>query len=120
MNNKELGKIGENYAAKFLITKKYSILEANFNTKYGEIDLIVFDNSRKELIFVEVKTRRYTSYGSIYETISYEKKNRLIKTIMVYLESKNKFINWRLDAIVIKLKVNGELEEINHIKNILE
>ena len=66
MNNKKFGIIGEKIAQKFLINKGYEILETNYYTKIGEIDIIA--QKSKKIVFIEVKTRsnlkfRNTSYG---------------------------------------------------------
>jgi putative endonuclease len=52
MNKKEIGKEGENIAAKYLQKNGIEILNRNYNTKYGEIDLIGIEN--KTIIFIEV------------------------------------------------------------------
>ena len=44
MKNLEIGKIGEQYAEKFLISKNYEILKNNYRCRYGEIDIIAFDD----------------------------------------------------------------------------
>src|SRR5438067_6434088 len=52
-----LAERGENVAAKFLRNLGYKILERNYRTNVGEIDIIARDG--KTLVFVEVKTRAY-------------------------------------------------------------
>ena len=68
MNNHELGKEGETRAVEFLWKKGYRILERNFRTKRGEIDIIA--RNRKEIIFVEVKTRKNLDYGFPSESVN--------------------------------------------------
>ena len=51
-----LGDRGENVAAKYLRTLGYRILMRNFESKFGEVDIIARDG--KTLVFVEVKTRK--------------------------------------------------------------
>ena len=58
----KFGEKGESLAARFLKKNGYKILEQNYRTKLGEIDIIATE--RKTIVFVEVKTRKSTRYGS--------------------------------------------------------
>ncbi|WP_276661388.1 YraN family protein, partial [Syntrophomonas wolfei] len=60
--NRELGLWGEELAAQYLGKKGYKILERNFYTRYGELDLVCEKDDN--IVFVEVKTRRSTRFGS--------------------------------------------------------
>ena len=111
---KELGNEGEEQACKFLEGKRYKIIERNFNCNFGEIDIIAQD--KKELVFVEVKTRTNTDYGLPSEAVTKKKINHLLKTISYYLYIKkitNK--NIRIDVIEIYKSEN----KINHLKQII-
>lgn len=61
---RKIGDFGEEQASLFLLQKNYQILERNFYTRFGEIDIIAWDNKKhhgKTLCFVEVKTRKKDS-----------------------------------------------------------
>ena len=58
--NKNLGDFGESFAADFLLENGYAILERNYKTKAGEIDIIA--SIGNTLVFVEVKTRSSEKY----------------------------------------------------------
>ncbi len=60
--NKKVGNFGEKYAQAYLKDKGYEILSVNESSKYAEIDIIAID--RDTLVFVEVKTRSSTKFGS--------------------------------------------------------
>ena len=62
MERKELGDFGEALAGQILEQKGYVILDRNFRTRYGEVDLVAEDG--EVLVFVEVKARRSLNYGS--------------------------------------------------------
>ena len=83
MNNIEKGKLGEEIAAKYIVSKGGKIIERNYKIKIGEVDLIVLING--ELVFVEVKTRRYRSLVSGVEAVGYKKKGRIIATADCFL-----------------------------------
>lgn len=112
-NKKDLGKIGENTTAKFLSRCGYKILEKNFRIKGGEVDIIAEKNDT--LVFVEVKSRTSTEYGTGEEAVTYTKKKRLIRAAKAYLRYKGADRNCRFD--VISILFNGrKIKEINHIE----
>jgi putative endonuclease len=77
-----LGDRGENLAAKHLREKGYRILNRNFKTPMGEIDIIARDG--KTLVFVEVKTRAYDE-PSPEEQVNHEKQHQITKAARFYL-----------------------------------
>lgn len=82
-NRKETGYYGEAIACKILEKRGYRLVEKNFTIRGGEIDLIM--EKGDELIFVEVKTRRNDHYGSPLESITPQKKQRMIRASEVFL-----------------------------------
>lgn len=112
----ETGKLGEDLACKYLETKGYKIIERNFEARQGEIDIIAID--KKEIVFIEVKTRTNISYGKPAEAVDNKKQKHLIKTVEYYLYSRkleNEFV--RLD--VIEIYLYGNKYRVNHIKQII-
>lgn len=118
-----LGRFGEELARQYLIKKGYKIIETNFRLKCGEIDIIARD--RKELIFIEVKTRYFNQEKEIdppllpEEEFTLRKKKRLLKTIAAYLKLKKypENIAWRLDLITIY--VYETHNNIYHYENVI-
>lgn len=112
----EIGKIGEDLATKYIQSLGYTIIERNFAATQGEIDIVARD--KKELVFIEVKTRTNTLYGRPIEAVNNPKQKHLISTAQYYLYSKhleNEFV--RLD--VIEVYLNESTYKINHIKQII-
>ena len=127
MTTQILGKIGEQYAEQYLVAKGYQIIEKNFYTRFGEIDLIAIEPAAARshaptLAFIEVKTRTSTHFGTPTNAITYSKKQKIIKTALYFLNSSTKKLPyiWRIDAIGIQLDRKHNLIEINHIKNIID
>lgn len=113
-NNKKLGNFGEDIACKYLEKNNYKILERNFFSKFGEIDIIATKN--KEYIFLEVKTRSNINYGFPAEAINLSKKRHLINTAKFYIYFNClEYKPIRFDVIEVYIK---ERIYINHIKNI--
>lgn len=79
----KLGQWGEDLVMKDYISRGYHILERNWHTRYGEIDII----ARNEdcLVFVEVKTRKNQKYGEGFESVDWQKQEKLSITAELYL-----------------------------------
>ncbi|HEY59101.1 MAG TPA: YraN family protein [Anaerolineae bacterium] len=116
--NKNLGKWGERQAAQYLIRAGIEIIEHNYYTPHGEIDLI--GREEQQLIFFEVKTRTGSAFGNPEEAVTPKKKQHLINSALFYLQEHcENEPDWRIDVIAIKRKANQELE-ILWFKNAIE
>lgn len=114
---KTIGDFGENAAAMYLKHKGYTILERNFHSHFGEIDIIARDKDGF-YVFVEVKTRKNTLYGRPSEYVDYKKQSRIRKTALYYTHSDS--VDMRFDIVeIIYSQTNEEskIDEINHIEN---
>ena len=78
-----LGKQGEDAAVKFLKKNGYKIIERNFRTRYAEIDVVAKEG--KTLVFIEVKTRSGTGFGTPAEAVGYAKQQKIIMAATEYL-----------------------------------
>ena len=107
---KFLGRAGEVKAAEFLKKKGYKILEKNYKTPLGEIDIIATD--KEYIVFIEVKTRSGDEYGAPSEAVNLKKQQKYHKTALYYLQRNKKMDEpCRFDVIEI------EDGQINHILN---
>lgn len=110
-SNKQLGDRGEKIALEFLNRSGYKILDHNFRTPMGEIDIVAF---KDELVFVEVKSRTNLKYGSPQEAVTPFKQQHIKKAALFYLQQKNMTDSiFRFDVIAILF--NGASYEIEHI-----
>lgn len=113
---KKLGAWGEELACVYLREKSYQLLEKNYHTQHGEIDLIM--KSGDQLIAVEVKTRRSTSFGEAEHSITRKKYLALQAAMNSYLESNPDLgPDWQLDIIVIE-NLSRDKTDIIHYENI--
>ena len=109
------GKFGETIAINYLEKNGYKILERNFRTKFGEVDIIA--EKGNFIIFIEVKFRKNPKFGKAEESINPYKLKKIYNTSQFYLQNyykKNK--QPRIDVIAINC---FDKLEINHYKNIL-
>ena len=118
-NNIDIGRIGENIAAEFLASRKYSIVERNFRTPFGELDIIAEKEGRT--VFVEVKTRVSERFGPPLSAIGRSKQNTLLKNCMFYIKIKGLFgKSCRIDAIGIYLDNDKRSRILQHVKNAVQ
>ena len=113
LNRKELGDKGEDAACRYLEKKGYHIVQQNYRTRYGEVDIIAMD--KKTLVFVEVKLRTSSQFGRGLEAITEHKIEKIHGAAMDYIQ-KNYEIEpeCRFDVVEIS---KGAQTEITHIEN---
>ncbi|NMA87273.1 MAG: YraN family protein [Tissierellia bacterium] len=112
-NNRKKGIIGEEIAAKYLLSKGYKIIDKNYRTNIGEIDIIALEND--VLAFIEVKTRTSVNYGYPYEAVNWKKQDKIIKSSLIYIKHKN-MRNYQIRYDIIEVYLINE-GKINHIEN---
>jgi len=111
---KELGQKGEEIALRFLKKNGYRLIETNYTCPMGEVDIIARD--KDTLSFVEVKTRRSTSFGPPQLAVDQRKQEQLSRIALHYLkEKKLEGVKARFDVVAILLGPKGE--EIELIRN---
>lgn len=99
MNRRETGRMGERAAEFYYRLKGYQIVERNFRTRQGEIDLIV--RRGETLVFAEVKTRGKNSIASPAEFVDEHKQRRIILAAKAYLARLGKEPFVRFDVIEV-------------------
>ncbi|MEZ4857513.1 MAG: YraN family protein [Flavobacteriaceae bacterium] len=110
----ELGKLGEELAAAYLLREGYAILERNFVFDKAEIDIIA-QKEEGVIVVVEVKTRNSAAFGNPQEFVSKSKIKLLVKAADEYVVSRKLNVEVRFDIIAV-LK-NKKEERIEHFPN---
>ena len=108
---KQLGNLAEQKACDFLQTQGLILLMRNYHCMTGEIDLIMREG--EDIVFIEVRSRATSCYGSAVESVNKTKQKKLIKSALLYLKNQhwlNK-VGFRFDII----GVSGS--KIDWIKN---
>ena len=111
-----LGRSGEDRASRHLSSLGYRVLERNYRTRHGEIDIIALD--RDTVVFVEVKTRTGAAFGAPELAVDRRKQGRMVKAALGYLKQKQLHQTaCRFDVVAIR---GAGAEEIELIQNAFE
>ena len=113
-----LGRVGEYIVSAFLEKKGYTILERNWRTPYGEIDLIA--QHGEVIIFVEVKTRASSSLGPPEISITPRKGEHMRCAAEHYIQQHPELTNdWRVDAVTVQIQAGDTPPLIDHFENVI-
>jgi len=119
LNKKEIGKLGENIAVKYLKKKGYKILARNFekridSLKFGEIDIIA--QKDETIVFCEIKTKGFFPE----QKINFKKIKRIARTAEIWLDENNALqdTSWQIDVLAITLDFNSRKAKVKHFKNV--
>jgi putative endonuclease len=108
VNNR--GKDAEARAARYLEAQGLRIVERNYHTRYGEIDLIARDG--ETLVFVEVRARRSSAFGGAAASITAAKRDKITRTAEIYLATQRHTPRCRFDAVLLSGEDAGVVEWI--------
>jgi putative endonuclease len=115
----ELGRRGEQAAVDHLIRRGFSIVDRNYRTRWGELDIVACDD--RVLVFCEVKARRLPHRGGLpLEAVNGAKRTQLRKMAGRWLIERRErpyACDLRFDAIGVSFDVRGELIALEHIEN---
>ena len=115
--NLKTGKLGEEIAKKYLENKGYKIIEQNYKTKYGEIDLVA--RTRTVLVVVEVRTKIGEDFGTPEESLDKKKIRRVWLNALAYVGKNHWNGDYRVDAVCIVLSsAKHKPERMEHYENI--
>jgi putative endonuclease len=109
------GQAGEDLAAAFLKRKGYKILVRNYRQKFGEIDIIA--SSEGTLVFVEVKTRKNTAFGTPFEAVTEKKQRQIGRVAQDYLGKNDLFDKPARFDVVSVLICGDNPPVIEHLPN---
>ena len=114
-NRGTTGQQAENLAEKYLNKAGYKTLVKNFNSRYGEIDLVMTDQSY--IVFVEVRYRKNNIYGSGADTVTKNKQTKIIRTAQHFLQQHHQLANQPARFDVISVSQSNGKPAIDWIKN---
>ncbi len=111
------GKNNESLAVIYLKRKGYRIVEQNYRTRMGEIDIIAKD--KETIAFVEVKSRASVSFGNPKYAVTLQKQRKISKVALQYLKSTHQS-HARARFDVVTIFSNSGRDTIELIKNAFE
>jgi putative endonuclease len=115
-SRKELGALGEKLALEHLRKRGYKIRETNFRCRQGEIDIIA--QQKDCLVFIEVRTRTGSDFGTPEESVTAAKKEKLVSLALAYLQThRNLPSSWRFDVVAVELDRAGQVSRIELIQD---
>lgn len=106
--SRKKGNIGEDKASVFLEKNNYLIIERNFYSRFGEIDII----ATKDEVFHFIEVKSGLDYESAIQNITPKKLNKFIRTVNVYLKKNSLNVDFVIDAVIVTPK------EIQLVENI--
>ena len=113
-----LGRLGEDLALEHLERLGFRVLERNYRTRYGELDLVVCDDAT--IVFVEVKTRRLgASTGSALESISPLKQRQVRGMAAAWLvdsSDRPRSAELRFDVVGVTVDHAARLVRLDHLE----
>lgn len=118
------GVVGEEIASRFLADKGYNVVERNYRTRGGEIDIIATVTpdgitTPGRYIFVEVKTRTGRKFGYPEESVTRDKLAHIIAAAQAYINEHELFGNeWQIDIISIEIAQDQQRPKITHFQNV--
>jgi len=110
-----IGAIGEQTAAVYLIANGAEIVERNWHCRFGELDIVAAD--AQYLIFAEVKTRAENSLVSGEEAVDLRKQQKLRNAAEMYLQQNPTDLQPRFDVILVEHNERRDFRVVNHLSN---
>ena len=119
MDAKSLGNWGEKVASEYLRRGGYEIVELNYRTRFGKIDIIAGNSDF--LVFVEVKLRKNSRFAHAREFVTVKKRGKIKTCALMWLSENDVVLQPRFDVIEIYAPNGADGRcEINHIENAFE
>lgn len=110
----DFGHWGEDIAEQYLRNNGYTICQRDWKSGHKDIDIVAYDG--KELVFVEVKTRRNSLFCDPQEAVNQIKINNLVEAAENYINKYDIDCPSRFDIIAIIARTEEDYS-INHIKD---
>lgn len=112
LGNQRKGNRGEDVALRYLLSRGFELVERNYRTRYGEVDLVL--RQADTLVFVEVKWRSSIDYGSPVEAVDQRKQQAIRSMAEQYLAEKEpKYEEIRFDVVgILGGSGNADIEHV--------
>jgi putative endonuclease len=121
----EIGKIGENITRSFLVKHGFSVLDVNYRTRYGEIDVIAKKDNK--IRFIEVKSIKVRDFDNLEnlsvlpeDNFTLEKYNKIRVSVQTYLEHKHvtQETPYQIDLACVYIKTETREGKVKYLENV--
>ncbi|MFU0525306.1 YraN family protein [Gardnerella vaginalis] len=113
--NKTIGNLGEEYVSLKLILKNWILLDRNWHSRFGELDVVMMDPFGR-IVFIEVKTRRSVRFGTPLEAVTNEKCLKTHKAGFKWLDEHNFFKHRKIRFDVVSILISKDKNiQLHHI-----
>jgi putative endonuclease len=115
---RELGRRGEELAAQHFERLGYRILARNHRTRWGELDLVLADETERTIVFCEVKARRLG--GDWRQNLHEHKRRQVRKMAAAWLSGSTdrpRHAELRFDAVGVTLDAHNDLVRLDHLQD---
>ena len=119
-SKRKIGNQAEEIALDYLSKQGLSLIEQNYLTSLGEIDIIMLDKNEQTLVFVEVRYRESNYFGAATDTVDSNKQMKIIRTTQHYLQQHSQYDDFICRFDVIGLESDLKCPKINWIKDAFE
>jgi putative endonuclease len=117
-SKQETGQRGEDVALTYLQKKGYVVLERNFRSPFGEVDIVARD--KDTLVFVEVRTGGRGRIHDPEETVGPRKQLRIGRTALFYMKRHRLEDQWAARFDVVAVEEGEKGLEVRHIEDAFE
>ncbi len=117
-----IGKAGETAADHYLRYNGYRVIQNNYLTKHGEVDIIAQEPTGR-LAFLEVRSRSNQQFGTPQESLTKHKKQSLLLTAQSFLQDhweSSDSLQWGIDMVAIGISKTGKVINIELIKDVID
>ena len=125
----EIGRIGEDIAAKWLVSRGMNVIEINYLRKWGEIDIVARETTGK-IHFIEVKSVSYETKSILEYAVSHEtwrpeenvhrnKIDRFKRAVQTWIAENKYGGDWQTDIITLRLVPREKIARIKLIDNVI-
>ena len=117
-HNLRIGRWGEKLAGEYLESLGFHIIERNYRTPYGELDLVAIKDS--QTVVVEVKTRSSIRMGYPEEALTPRKASHLLQAVEEFVADHPEVPqDWRVDLIAIIGKPGQQNPQMDYFENVI-
>ncbi len=114
---RKIGNQAERLSLRYLTEQGLQLIEQNYLTRFGEIDLIMLDIELNTLVFIEVRYRQNSDFGSPIDTVTHAKQAKLIRAAKQYLQQHNQYDEPVCRFDVVGLEFDLKCPKITWIKD---